>query len=122
MNTWAEIVEDIIAKVNSQEDKTNVNMIPTSIHNNQTLMNPSTDTSLVAQINEEHSLIVQDPHEIMIIQHNLPTLPPEHRELMDIDHNTALENISEHTDLMTQSAPNSLVASSQDVSLVVQTV
>ena len=122
MNTWAEIVEDIIAKVNSQEDKTNGNMIPTSIHNNQTLMNPSTDTSLVAQINEEHSLIVQDPHEIMIIQHNLPTLLPEHRELMDIDHNTALENISEHTDLMTQSAPNSLVASSQDTSLVAQTV
>ena len=85
-------------------------------------MNPSADISLVAQINEEHSLMVQDPHEIMIIQHNLPTLLPEHRELMDMEHNTALENISEHTDLMTQSAPNSLVASSQDTSLVAQTV
>lgn len=122
MNTWAEIVDDIIAKVNSQEDKTNWNIIPTSIPNNQTLMNLTTDTSLVAQVNEEHSLMVQEPHEIMTIQHNLPTLLPEHRELMDIDHNTALENISEHTDLMTQSAPNSLVASSQDTSLVAQTV
>lgn len=84
-------------------------------------MNPSANISLVTQINEEHSLMVQEPHEIMTIQHNIPALLPEHRELVETDHNNALENISEHTDLMMQSTLNKLRMPSEDTSLVMQT-
>ena len=122
MSTWEEIVEDIIYRVEMQHKMADHgNEAPVHTSHNQKLMNPSTDTSLTIP-SENHNLMVQESHEIMLVEHNLPTVPSEHQELVNTNHNTALENTSEHTDLMVQSTPNSLVTSSQDTSLVAQTV
>ena len=122
MSTWEEIVEDIIYRVEMQHKMADhKNEAPVHTSHNQKLMNPSTDTSLTLP-SENHNLMVQESHEIMLVEHNLPTVPSEHQELVNTNHNTALENTSEHTDLMVQSTPNSLVTSAQDTSLVAQTV
>lgn len=123
MDTWNEIVEDIIQRVDLQRGNKNTSD-HTSINttNPQNLMNPRTDTALVLKSDEKHSLMIQEPHEIMTIEHNLPTILPDHQELVNIQHNTALDNISEHTDLMTQLEPNHLMILSRDTSLAAQTV
>ncbi|MFO0763569.1 MAG: hypothetical protein U0518_01740 [Candidatus Gracilibacteria bacterium] len=123
MNTWEEISEDIIRRVELQKNTKNTsgNISLETIHIH-TLMNPQTNKAIITQSNEEHHLIVQEPHELMVIEHNLPTLQPEHQELVNTEHHAALENISNHTALVKKARSRGLATKSADTSLVKQDV
>lgn len=86
-------------------------------------MKPSTETSIIVTDNTEHHLIIQSPHELMILEHHLPTLQPEHQELMNIEPHTAVENISDHnTALVKKTRSRNLTTKSTDMFLVKQDV
>lgn len=121
LNTWEEISEDIIRRVELQKNAKNTsgNISLETIHIH-TLMNPQTNKAIITQSNEERHLIVQEPHELVVIEHNLPTLQPEHQELVNTEHHSALENISNHTALVKKARSRSLATKSADTSLVKQ--
>lgn len=86
-------------------------------------MKLSTDTSMIVADNTEHYLMVQDPHEIMILEHHLPAKLPDHQELMNMEPHTALENISDHTvALVKKPRSRNLVAKSKNTSLAKENI